>query len=222
MARVVVFTEKDFLPYQEEMFRRGWKLTNKARVLSVLKQLEARSPYAYPIPGMEEGFEKFILGKGLTVFQWSSFQWAPGVEQKGQTRDGWDRGKTGTLESNRIVHYAKERRRIGDFFDRLLLDAYVEEDRASHRPCCKYCGRLMKVMTTEYRQHYWYCEGFYLLKDHPWYTVGWDDIGLSQKSLDFLKDKRERDKRYNIWRIKQGKPKLGFGSRSKKIWTYGT
>lgn len=217
MPKGVIFTLEDYSHHESAMLKKKWEPVNKKETRRLLQQLDAKAPYEHPQPGMEEGFTKFFPGFGLRGIIWNSFDKALGT-----TRVGWDRGHVGLLESNRFVYYGPEIRRTEKYFERLETWADVLEDRATHRPSCSVCGRLLKVMTTESHQHYWYCEGFFLLKGHPWVDVGWDDIGLKKSTLEFLHDKRENTRKYNLLRLKQGKPKRGFGEKQRRIWIYGS
>lgn len=217
MPQGVIFTLKDYSIHERVMIEeKKWEPINKRDTKELLQQLEAKPPYEHPHAGMEEGFTKFIVGKGLRLIEWNSFD-----RFLGTTRVGWDRGHVGMLQSNRFVYYGPELRRTEKYFQRLETWADVLEDRARNRPTCSVCGRLLEVMTTEYHQHYWYCQGYYLRGDHPWVDADWD-VGLKDSTLEFLHDKRENTRKYNILRLSQGKPKRGFGEKQRRIWTYGT
>ncbi len=211
MAKAVVQTTETFNSFAEKMIAKGYGFANKKEINSLLQQLEAVSPYeGKESTGMEEGFTFFV--NGLRVYIWSSFE-----KKLGTTRIGWDSGKVIITESNRVIYYGPEIRRTKLFFERLLMWADVLKERVLNRPTCSHCKRLMRIRYTENHQYYWYCEGFYLDREHPWVSHKWD-VNLSESVMKFLKQKRERTRKYNLMRVKNNKPKHGTAREKKRSW----
>ena len=215
MAKAVVHTSVTRDPFGAKVSRIGHTPAKKREIVSVLNQLERVSPdEGKPTSGMEEGQTYFR--NGLRVFIWESYEAA--IDS---TRVGWDSGKVVLVESGRVVYYGPEIRRTEFFYDRLYHWALILKARADNRPTCRCCGNLMSIMYTENRQHYWYCKGFYLDETHPWVSERWD-VGLEKalppETFKFLKDKRERIRKYNRFRQKLGLEKHGTARDKKRSW----
>ena len=106
----LVLGRKEFLPFKEKMIKNGWESVNKKKIVEVLSQLEVVGP-PHPETGMEEGFTKFISGKGARVTVWTKY-----VEETGQTREGWDPGHIVIVISNKVAYLAPDIKMSKTFF----------------------------------------------------------------------------------------------------------
>lgn len=213
MAHAVAHTVVTFGPFSDKMKLLSYKPVSKRDAKKILDQLEAISPYEGKEPSrMEEGFTYFE--NGLRVYIWTSY-----VASADTTRVGWDFGKVIIVESGDVVYYGPEIRRTKYFFERLHVWAVILKARVHCRPHCSTCNRLMSIFHSKNAQYYWYCEN----KEHEQIREKWDrglDKILTEPYLKFLKDKRNRTKKYNKMREKMGKPKHGTARKKRRKWKY--
>ncbi len=212
MAKAVQHTGTTYNPFATKISAKGYQPANKKEIENILDQLEAISPYDGKEPSMmEEGWTYFAIGKGLRVYIWTSF-----VKSMNSTRVGWDSGKLIITESNKVVYYGPEIRRTEFFFERLLMWADILKERVDHRPECKHCKRLMTIYHSDNGQYYWRCYN----TEHEFVSERWDVGITSEVSLKFLKQKRNRTRKYNKMRLKQSKEKHGTARKKKRSWKY--
>lgn len=188
---------KDFLDFEGELVKRGFRRISRPEFSLQFRRLELKAPR--PRSGRELGY--LFHANEYTVFVWTT--WLEAEQVAREVDAGWVLISGG----DNVLYFSHPVHRTKNFLQNLLMQARIACWKVRHRPLCPECNHFMDIVRGRaLKQRFWRCGRKELHTNGRDKSRSWD-YSLPEEAFKYiLPVRKRREKRYSALRAEGKEP----------------